>query len=97
MQPVTGYSHDEGCSITGGFVYRGSTAPELRGGYVFADYCSGSTWVLDAEAKGFVAPTQVAAEAGSISTFGEDEAGELYVIDHGGAVYRLTGSGSASG
>ncbi len=89
--PVTGYSHDDGCSITGGYVYRGSDAPELQGGYVFGDYCSGSIWVLDARAKGFVAPVRVAAEAGSISTFGEDEDGELYMANLAlGQILQLT-------
>jgi glucose/arabinose dehydrogenase len=88
--PVTGYSHDEGCSVTGGFVYRGSNAPALDGGYVFGDYCSGSIWVLDAGAEGFVEPVQVASTSSFISSFGEDEDGELYMADlAGGEVVRL--------
>lgn len=89
--PLTGYSHEGGCSITGGFVYRGNEAPELHGGYVFGDYCSGNVWVLDSRAKGFVEPVQLLEGQGSISSFGEDEAGELYMADlAAGEILQLT-------
>lgn len=89
--PLTGYSHEHGCSITGGFVYRGTEFPKLRGGYVFGDYCSGNIWVLDARAVGFIEPVQLLADQGSISSFGEDEAGELYMTDlAAGEVLQLT-------
>ena len=89
--PVTGYSHDKGCSVTGGFVYRGAEARALRGGYVFGDFCSGIIWVLDARAEGFVEPVQVMASKRSISSFGEDEHGELYMTDlAAGELLQLT-------
>jgi glucose/arabinose dehydrogenase len=81
VMPLSSYSHEHGCSVTGGLVYRGTAAPELRGGYVFGDYCSGNIWVLDSRAEGFVEPVQVLSDQGSISSFGEDEERELYMTD----------------
>ncbi|MGC4105704.1 MAG: PQQ-dependent sugar dehydrogenase [Thermomicrobiales bacterium] len=90
--PVFVYSHDDGgCSVTGGYVYRGSSVPSLVGTYLCADYCSGLVWGIGPDGNGgFVAATPV--ESGlSISSFGEDEGGELYVTDiGGGGVYRIT-------
>jgi hypothetical protein len=75
--------------VTGGTVYRGTAFPSLVGGYVFSDYCSGRLWVVDAALDGRQEP-HLAAETGrSIASFGEDEAGELYVADAGGAVLRV--------
>lgn len=91
VPPVAEYAHEGGeghCSVTGGYVYRGSAVAELRGLYVYADYCSGYVWTL----------RQIGSEWRSellfdtdllISSFGEDERGELYVTDHRGAVYRF--------
>ena len=88
--PVTGYSHDAGCSITGGHVYRGSESPSLEGVYVFGDYCSGTLWGIDASATSFVEPSELAQTELSVSSFGTDEDGELYVADiAGGAVFRV--------
>jgi glucose/arabinose dehydrogenase len=88
--PVAVYRHDDGCAVTGGFVYRGSTWPNLHGAYLFADYCSGIIWGLDA-ARPRAAPPVVLLESGlAISSFGEDAAGGLYVTDHGkGRVLRI--------
>jgi glucose/arabinose dehydrogenase len=96
-QAVYGHavSGPDNCSVTGGFVYRGSAYPVLAGGYVFGDFCSGRMWMISPLASAPVTPTLVR-DAGvapqlSISSFGEDEAGELYVCDHGGgAIYRIT-------
>ncbi len=86
--PVAEYGHDRGCSITGGYVYRGMAVPGLAGTYLYADYCSGTIWGLDAAAE---QPTpRVLLESGAnIVSFGEDEAGELYVVDLGGRVLRV--------
>ena len=89
MPPVTEYSHDFGCSVTGGVVYRGSEWPGLRGAYLFADYCSGTLWAIDARSDVVEAPVVVAETGRSISSFGEDEAGELYVTDLDGALLRV--------
>ena len=88
--PIHEYDRDQGCSVTGGYVYRGGAMPALDGVYVYADYCSGNVWGLRRDASGNwinQALTQIPA---TISSFGEDEAGELYVLDHGnGAVYKI--------
>ncbi len=88
--PIFEYDHGRGCSVTGGHVYRGSARPAERGRYVFGDYCSGTIWsfrVVGGKA------TQVRTEpfrVDSVSSFGEDAAGELYAVGHGGTIYRLT-------
>lgn len=88
--PVHGYGHRDGCSVTGGYVYRGRAIPALAGAYLFGDYCTGRIWTLRREPSGR-AEVELLLESGlSISSFGEDEAGELYVCDHqGGRVLRL--------
>ena len=88
--PIAEYTHDDGCSITGGYVYRGAAYPAMQGAYFFADYCSGIIWSLQRDASGAWQMTQQLDSGLLVSSFGEDQAGELYVIDHGGAVYRLT-------
>jgi glucose/arabinose dehydrogenase len=81
--PVTEYDHSFGCSVTGGFVYRGTAYPALAGGYLFADYCSGNVWLIDAVASEVREP-RLALESGrSISSFGEDVNGEVYATDLG--------------
>ena len=86
--PIAEYSHDLGCSITGGFRYRGRDVPAFADAYFFADYCSGRIWGL-APAGGGWSMTQLLDTELSISSFGEDERGELYILDAGGGLYRL--------
>jgi glucose/arabinose dehydrogenase len=87
--PVAEYSHAEGgCSITGGYVYRGQQYPALTGQYFFGDYCTGYIWSLHREGDQWVMTKRLESGA-SISSFGEDVNGEVYVIDHGGAIYQL--------
>ena len=87
--PVAEYSHSNGCSVTGGYVYRGSNA-SLRGRYIYGDYCSGIVWsftIQDGKARGLRRePFRVE----GLTSFGEDAAGELYAVSHGGTIYRLT-------
>jgi glucose/arabinose dehydrogenase len=86
--PVFIYHHEMGCAIVGGYVYRGAAIPELRGRYLFGDYCMGRIWVMSETDGAWSAPTPI--ETGlNISTFGEDESGELYVADLNGAIYRI--------
>lgn len=73
------------CSITGGYVYRGRAVPALSGMYVFGDYCSGEVMALHGDALKVLITSKL-----RISSFGEDEQGELYVLDHQGGVYRIT-------
>jgi glucose/arabinose dehydrogenase len=87
--PIHVYGHDVGCSVTGGYVYRGTAVPEARGRYFFGDYCSNAVWSLRVENG---AATDVRREPFTIpelSTFGEDARGELYAASHSGRVYKL--------
>jgi glucose/arabinose dehydrogenase len=87
--PVTEYSHDLGCSVTGGVVYRGSAWPELVGAYLFADYCSGRLWAIDGASESVDEPVVVAETGRSIAGFGEDAAREVYLADLSGSLLRL--------
>lgn len=89
--PVAEYGHDLGCSITGGYVYRGERYPNLRGMYLFGDFCSGLIWGLFRNHEDAWETRQLLASRVNIASFGEDEAGELYVLDLGGEVYRVVG------
>lgn len=90
--PVAEYNHTLGCSVTGGFVYRGAASPSLRGLYFYADYCSGRLWTLERQGSNWV--NTLALNTGySITTFGEDEMGELYAANaQNGILYRVDGS-----
>jgi glucose/arabinose dehydrogenase len=91
--PVAEYGHDRGCAITGGYIYRGTAIPGLAGTYLYADFCSGTIWGLDAAAAKPV-PRVLHRSGLSVASFGEDEAGELYVADlAGGRVYRIVAAG----
>jgi glucose/arabinose dehydrogenase len=91
--PLTEYGHTGGrCSVTGGFVYRGSVYPDLVGAYLFADYCSGEIWYVSRGAERGTVPTLALDSGALITSFGQDEAGELYIADGNGSVYRLTDS-----
>ncbi|MFP5305153.1 MAG: PQQ-dependent sugar dehydrogenase, partial [Gammaproteobacteria bacterium] len=89
IAPVYEYDHANGrCSITGGYVYRGSAIPALVGEYVFADFCSGELWSLQRSGDG-VEVTALGTVPGNPSSFGEDAAGELYVTSFDGKIYKL--------
>lgn len=88
--PQLEYSHSDGCSITGGYVYRGRQLPSLVGHYFYADYCKG--WVRSFRFADGRAADQRAWElgdVGQIMSFGQDAAGELYLLSTNGKVYRL--------
>ncbi len=88
--PILEYGHNVGCSVTGGPVYRGAAFPRLDGVYLYGDFCSGTIWGTVPRCDGVWESREVAATPFGISTFGEDEAGEIYVADlFGGAVHRL--------
>ncbi len=87
--PVWEYNHTVGCSVTGGFVYRGSEFALMEGVYFYADYCGGQVWGLRQDG-GEWQNQELADTDFFITSFGEDEAGELYLADYGsGTVYRL--------
>ena len=92
--PILEYSHENGCSVTGGYRYRGRSFAQLVGSYIFGDFCSGTIWgaklVSEVWERVVLLETQL-----SISTFGEDQRGEIYVADlrsffGGGAIDRLS-------
>ena len=91
--PVVEYTHAMGgCSVTGGFVYRGMGSPGMRGMYLYGDYCTGIIWALE-KRGGVWSNRQVLSSGFAITTFGEDEAGEIYVANGGaGTVFRIDGS-----
>ena len=88
VPPVAIYDHgtndSTGCAVTGGYVYRGSTFPGLVGVYLYGDYCSGKLWGLYRDAGNQWVNTFIANTGYNISAFGQDEAGELYILDYGG-------------
>jgi glucose/arabinose dehydrogenase len=87
--PVVEYAHSDGCSVTGGYVYRGAKVPALYGKYVFADFCSGIIWTVPYDAPSPMTKTVLFDTSMNISSFGQDGSGELYVVDHGGAFYKF--------
>lgn len=87
--PVAEYTHAEGgCSITGGYVYRGQAIPALVGIYLYGDYCTGYIWGLKQQ-DGQWQTGRLLDTSLNITSFGEDEAGEVYVVDRRGAIYRV--------
>ena len=87
--PIYEYSHTSGaCSVTGGYVYRGTLVPELLGRYVFGDWCTGVVSTLQETSPGVWQAQPLLAAGGSITSFGEDSSGGLYVIA-GNTIYRF--------
>jgi glucose/arabinose dehydrogenase len=76
--PITDYHHGNGCTVIGGYVYRGRAQAGLAGGYIFGDYCSGTIWAIDASVDGRQEPVAVGQAGATLSSFGEGEGGELY-------------------
>jgi glucose/arabinose dehydrogenase len=88
--PVAEYGRDLGCSVTGGYVYRGDAIRQLRGWYLFSDYCSGLLFGIRSDVDGVVGPRILLETGVSVSTFGEGRGGELYLADlGGGSIYRI--------
>jgi hypothetical protein len=85
--PRAVYGRDLGCSVTGGYVYRGASMPELDGWYVYGDFCSGRIWAVNTADS---SPAVLLADTGlPIASFGELPNGELLVLTFANAVYRL--------
>jgi glucose/arabinose dehydrogenase len=89
--PVLDYTHSDGCSVTGGYVYRGSAIPALAGTYFYSDFCGG--WVRSFRYVGGAVTETGSWDAlepgGGVPSFGEDSAGELYILSASGGVYRI--------
>jgi hypothetical protein len=86
---VAEYDHSLGCSVTGGFVYRGQDLPDWQGIYLYGDYCSGLIWGLFRDGEGSWQNRELFETGAFIASFGEDEAGEVYFADRQGGVFRL--------
>jgi glucose/arabinose dehydrogenase len=86
--PILTYSHASGAgnSVTGGYVYRGTRIPSLQGAYVFADFGSGKVWAARRDAGGDWRAEPLLETGFNVSTFGQDDSGELYLADYGGGV-----------
>jgi glucose/arabinose dehydrogenase len=92
IPPVIDYPTSANCSVTGGFVYRGSAIPSLRGAYVYGDYCSGLIWALRYDGSVVTEQRQIADAPFRISSFAIDNAGEIYALAHddaGGGIFKL--------
>ncbi len=88
--PILEYGHNPSCAVIGGYVYRGASYPQLQGVYLYGDYCSGIIWGAIRDCAGAWSTTQLLQAPINISSFGEDEAGEMYVTHLGGTVYKVT-------
>ncbi|MBC7869602.1 MAG: PQQ-dependent sugar dehydrogenase, partial [Chitinophagaceae bacterium] len=87
--PIAEYSHEIGCSVTAGYVYRGAALPDLQGVFFLGDYCSGKIWTTFQDVDGSWQTTLFAELGVQITSFGEDEAGELYLVDYKGSIFKL--------
>jgi glucose/arabinose dehydrogenase len=89
--PVATYTHDDGCSVTGGFVYRGTALPALSGRYVYGDFCSGTLWTLKPTADGYAEDVRrERASVPQLTHIGEDSDGRVVFASATGAIYRAT-------
>ena len=88
VAPVAEYEHEQGCAVSGGYVYRGAAQPILQGIYLYGDYCTGRIWGLARQGDLWRSEELLVSDA-RISSFGETEAGELLVVDYSGAVYTM--------
>jgi len=95
VSPVAEYARNFGCSVTGGYVYRGDDIPDLRGWYLYSDYCTGNIFALRSDVTGTEASPRVLLETdANASSFGVDADGELYLADIGsGTIYRIVAEG----
>ena len=92
--PVFEYGSEEGCSVIGGYVYRGNRLPFLWGAYVYADYCSGSIWALRQEDGSVTDQRLIASLDRQITSFGQDREGNIYVLTQNSGIYELVERGA---
>ncbi len=88
--PVAEYGRGGGCSVIGGHVYRGRSMASLHGAYLYGDFCSGKIWALRYDGASVTEHVEIADTGLSISSFGEDASGEVYVLTFEGVIYRFT-------
>lgn len=89
VRPVIAYSHARGCSVTGGYVYRGNAVRAARGHYFYGDYCAGTVWSFRVGKHGRASAAVVSGNVPSLSSFGVDGNRELYATSLDGTLYRL--------
>ncbi len=90
-EPIVEYSHSLGCSVTGGYVYRGKAVPAAAGRYFYGDFCSGTIWSLKVAGGKASTIRREPFKVPSLSSFGQDGNGELYVLSLSGGLFRLAG------
>ncbi|MCY4579603.1 MAG: PQQ-dependent sugar dehydrogenase [Chloroflexi bacterium] len=91
--PVAEYGRDGGCSVTGGYVYRGDRLPSLYGAYIYGDFCSGKIWGLRYEDGRVTEQLELVDSRLEISSFGEDQSREMFILSFDGGIYRLVAGG----
>ncbi len=89
--PVAYYTHDDGCAVLGGYMYHGSSYPALQNIYFYSDNCSGKIWGMQKDNTTWV-NTELLDSPYAVTSFGEDQAGEVYVVSISGEILRLTGN-----
>jgi glucose/arabinose dehydrogenase len=89
--PIWKYDHTLGCSVTGGYVYRGKSIPEWFGVYIYGDYCTGNIWGLLQNPDGSWQNALLFELPAYITSFGQDEDGEIYLVSITGKIYKLVG------
>ena len=87
--PIAEYGRADGCSVTGGYVYRGQRLPSLFGAYIYGDFCSGKIWALRHDGEQIAEHLELVDSKLRISSFGEDPLGEMFVLSFDGGIYRL--------
>ena len=89
-KPVAEYGRVDGCSVTGGFVYRGTRHPSLYGAYIYGDFCSGKIWALRYDGNSVTDQMEIVDSNLRISAFGQDQSGELYILSFDDKIYRFS-------
>jgi hypothetical protein len=88
--PIAEYDHTEGSAVIGGYVYHGSNVPALRQAYLFGDVGNGKIWELQETSPGNWTRTLLISSGRTISSFGQDQNGEVYAVDLSGTVLSIT-------
>lgn len=87
--PIVEYSHSEGNAVIGGSVYHGPSFVTLQGTYVFGDFGTGKIWGLQETSPNTWTRTLLATTGKTLSSFGQDQSGELYAVDYSGSIFKI--------
>lgn len=96
IPPLVEYDHSQGIAVTGGYVYRGAGLPSLYGRYLYGDYGSGKIWALERDGAGGYVANELLDTQLNISSFAEDQSGELYVLNLGGTIHKVAAESATS-